>query len=602
MKTKGLRIKAVAALCVLLLSVTLSSCTLMSKAELTTDMTENSAVIPSVSGFLNSSSINRKLESEFSPAAEQMKLITDDSDGRLHVEYKMTEQNGGVFNPKYKIAMFLSDDSNSIEIKTVEISGFDSVKPAETDNLDWLNSADVAETALVMQRLGIEFDSSALGEESNEKYVVEVFIKLYESMSGSETDVSEVTVGKDDSDKKAYLLGLIDYYEDVDYYYSDIASIYRVTDIAATTVANIERDVYGRQSETVTGEEFADLLLLMHSAMRVHPVEGSDKNWDDLGKVDTDAVLEAMEMKGQEFTRRDAAELVGRITKAGPKYGLKYNDHNLDRIDDALDSIWARRAVTHGFMNYYGDSTLFAPEEGLTLVNAVSSAKCYMNSRYNDWAYSVNYEWSGNYTNEDVLISASKVAEYFKDRPEDDKAFDVTTVINDRDYDWFFSQKNTGRYSDINCMPSIATMASHWYNRDSTATVKKMRETSSYNDGWTAYELRCGLSAYDVPYTVEDATMDNIVNALNNGCIVLAQYSDRPYGISGHCYVIYGYRRFKNSTTFIVNDSDSLTYRSEIFGRKMGNGDEIEANFSMWSISRFVSDVTVISPNENNNQ
>ena len=96
MKTKGLRIKAVAALCVLLLSVTLSSCTLMSKAELTTDMTENSAVIPSVSGFLNSSSINRKLESEFSPAAEQMKLITDDSDGRLHVEYKMTEQNGGV--------------------------------------------------------------------------------------------------------------------------------------------------------------------------------------------------------------------------------------------------------------------------------------------------------------------------------------------------------------------------------------------------------------------------------------------------------------------------------------------------------------------------
>ena len=98
-----------------------------------------------------------------------------------------------------------------------------------------------------------------------------------------------------------------------------------------------------------------------------------------------------------------------------------------------------------------------------------------------------------------------------------------------------------------------------------------------------------------MPYTVEDAKMENIVNALDNGSIVLAQYSDRPYGISGHCYVIYGYRRFKDSTTFIVNDSDSLTTRAELFGRKMGNGDEVEGSFSMWTISRFVDDVTVIA-------
>ena len=58
--------------------------------------------------------------------------------------------------------------------------------------------------------------------------------------------------------------------------------------------------------------------------------------------------------------------------------------------------------------------------------------------------------------------------------------------------------------------------------------------------------------------------------------------------------MIYGYRQFKDSTTFIVNDSDSLTQRAELFGRKAGNGDEIEARFSMWTISRFVDDVTVI--------
>ena len=170
-------------------------------------------------------------------------------------------------------------------------------------------------------------------------------------------------------------------------------------------------------------------------------------NWDDLGKIDTDAVLETMEMTGKPFTRRDAAEFVGRMTKAGPKFSFKYGDQNLERIEDAYDSIWVRRAVTHGFMNYYGDSTLFAPGEGLTLVNAISSAKLYMNARYNDWAYSVNYAWNGKYTNEDVIVAAAKLVEYFNDRTDSDRKFEVKTVINDRDYNWFFSQKNTGEYS-----------------------------------------------------------------------------------------------------------------------------------------------------------
>ena len=596
MKLNGMRVKAVIAACAMLLSLTLTSCTLpLREAAIETSFAGSDAAVPVVSGFINSASINNKLQSEFLPAAEQMKRITDDTDGRLHVEYRMFDIDGGLFNPIHRITMYLSDESNSIELKTVEISGFDTVKASGTADFAWLHSAEIAESAFDFMRLGIEFDKSVLSENSNEQYAVEIFLKMYEGLAGKEIDVSDVVIESDDTSKKAYLMGLIDYYDDTLYHYDGIANIYNVLNIAAKTLTNVERDVYGRQSETVTGEEFASLLRLMHSMSRVHPVEGSNKNWSDLAKVDTDAILETMEMTGKAFTRRDAAEFVGRITKTGPKYNLKYSDRNLERIEDAYDSIWVRRAVTHGFMNYYGDSTLFAPGEGLTLVNAISSAKCYVNTRYNDWISSVEYAWDGNYTNEDVIISAAKLAEYFSDRPDSDKEFEVKTVINDRDYNWFYSQKNTGEYSAVNCMPSIATMASHWYDRNSTATVKKMRATSTYSDGWTAYELRCGLTAYNVPYTVEDAKMENIVNALDNGSIVLAQYSDRPYGISGHCYVIYGYRRFKDSTTFIVNDSDSLTTRAELFGRKMGNGDEVEGSFSMWTISRFVDDVTVIA-------
>ena len=245
-------------------------------------------------------------------------------------------------------------------------------------------------------------------------------------------------------------------------------------------------------------------------------------------------------------------------------------------------------------MGQTGDSVLFAPDEGLTVTNAIANARTYVMTRFNDWSYGVNYAWDGCYSEYDVVLAAGRVARYFEGRPDEDRQFEVKTVINDRDYDWFFSQKNTGSYSGVNCMPSIAAMASHWYDRNSTATVENMRATSSVTDGWTAYELRNGLDAFKVPYQVGDNDLDSIVKALDEGKIILAQYSDRPYEMTGHCYVIYGYRRFKDSTTFIINDSDSLSTRAEIFGRQAGNGDELEVNFSLWSIQRFVSDVTVV--------
>ena len=58
------------------------------------------------------------------------------------------------------------------------------------------------------------------------------------------------------------------------------------------------------------------------------------------------------------------------------------------------------------------------PQEELTVVNAISSAQCYLTTRYNDWAYSLDYAWDGYLTNADVMVSAAKIAEYFDDRTE----------------------------------------------------------------------------------------------------------------------------------------------------------------------------------------
>lgn len=599
MKSNRVRITAMLALTALLISFSLSSCTaFMKEASLETIVCEDSETIPFVKGFMKDSSINKKLKDEFLPAASQIKQITDASEDGLHVEYKLTKQKEGLFGSEYRVTMYLSDGRDSIELKSAVISGMSGVKPDGAEDLDWLDSVELAESAIVMKRLGIDFDKTTLNELSTERNAVEYFLKLYEGIAGREIDISDVKTEGDPVTQKAMLLELLYYYGDPEYTYSDNVYIYNVVSMAAKTLTAIERDVFGRQSDTVTGEELTGILNALFNSMRVHQPENSEHIWSELGNVNADSILGDMEITDSPFTRRDAAEFFERITIEGPKFSMKYGDKNLERVDDALDSIWVRRAVTHGFMNYYGDSTVFAPHEELTLVNAIVSAQCYLNTRYNDWAYSENYTWDGYYTNEDIIVSAAEIAKFFDDRTEEDRQFKVKTVINDRDYDWFFSQKNTGECSDVNCMPSIATMASHWYDENSDATVEKMRKTGDSVNGWYDYELRFGLSSYNVPYTVEDATLENIINALDNGQIVLAQYSDRPIGTSGHCYVIYGYRQFKDSTTFIVNDSDSLSSRAGLFGRKPGNGDEIEARFSMWSISRFVYDVTVISPND----
>lgn len=583
--------------------MSLSSCTgLMKDVSMETTAAENGAAIPVVDGFLSSKSINSKLKAEFMPLAERMKVITEESEDRLHVEYGMTELTKGLFGGQRAVTMYLSDGSEElIELKSVTVSGFDTVKASGSEDTQWLTSADIAEGVLLMRRCGMETDTSTLNEKTGEKNAVETFISLYEYMAGKELDTSSVVVASDDPiTQKALLLGFLEYYSDFNYIYDDNAYIYRISQLVAKTLDAVERDVFGRYSDNITGEELAAILQTLHRSMRVPVLEGFDRTWDDLGKVDTDSIISVMGMTDKSFTRRDAAEFLGRLTKQGPHYSMKYGDRNLTRVEDAAESIWVRRAVTHGFMDYYGNSTIFAPWEALTLTNAIHTAQYYLSTRYNDWAYMTNYQWDSCYTNADLIIAASCAAKYFDDRTESDRHFEIKQVVNDRDYNWFFSQKNTGEHSDVNCMPSIATMASHWYNKNSKATVSKMRATSGYDDAWTAYHLRNGLSAYNVPYKIVDATLENITDALDEGAIVLAQYSDRPLSVSGHCYVIYGYRKFNNSTVFLINDSDSLTQRAALFGRQPGNGDEVEGAFSIWSISRFVDDVTVISDRNNN--
>lgn len=599
MKVKQYASRVFFAMGILILILSLSSCTKAGQnVSIEATTATSGASIPVITGISKSDKINKELAKIFTPYAELAKQTVDDSNGNLSVVYDLSlAEDSGMFTKKYDIYMNISNGSDFINIVAVHMEGADSFKVDEPESLDWLHSADLTECAIILKDAGMNVDLSNLDEKVGEKFAAETFVKLYEAFAGKKLDVSDIKVGNSGGDtlKKALKLDMVTAYDNYDYEYAPDAYLYTVVNFADAVINDIERDVYGRQGESVTGEEFANMIRTLYNVCRVQEQEGAEHSWSELGNVDFQEIQDKMQLdENHEFSRRDGAEMVCRITNAGPKFSKSYDDDYLDTVDDS-DSIWVRRAVTYGFMDYYGDSVLFAPDEGLTVTNAIDNAKTYIICRYNDWCFATNYEWDGIYTKSDVLIAAGRTAEYFSDRSEKDKYnFESKTVINDRDYSWFFSQRNTGASSSVNCMPSIAAMAAHWYDENSTVTVQDMRGTSKTNDGWTVYELRAALDFYKVPYTSDVADIDKFISLLDEGKIILTQYSDRPLYMTGHCYVVYGYKKFNNSVTFIVNDADSMTYRAEIFGRPNGSGDELEANFAMWSIKRFWSIVTVV--------
>ncbi len=47
---------------------------------------------------------------------------------------------------------------------------------------------------------------------------------------------------------------------------------------------------------------------------------------------------------------------------------------------------------------------------------------------------------------------------------------------NNREYDWFIDQGNTGEHSNSNCGPASVVMAMKWRDEDFEGTVEEARE------------------------------------------------------------------------------------------------------------------------------
>lgn len=74
-------------------------------------------------------------------------------------------------------------------------------------------------------------------------------------------------------------------------------------------------------------------------------------------------------------------------------------------------------------------------------------------------------------------------------------------VGNNREYDWFIDQGNTGEHSNSNCGPSSVVMAMKWRDEDFEGTVEEAREKFLPNGGWwLTSTVAQYLDSYEVEY------------------------------------------------------------------------------------------------------
>lgn len=132
-------------------------------------------------------------------------------------------------------------------------------------------------------------------------------------------------------------------------------------------------------------------------------------------------------------------------------------------------------------------------------------------------------------------------------------------VENNKSYDWYFDQGFTGKWSENNCGPAVATMAIKWKDESFSKDVKDARrEIKEDGQWWSTNDIKeylwdNGVSSKESIVNKHDDLVDNI----ENGEIGIVCIDSRalPYNVNilqrtglfytpaeGHFIIVKGYK------------------------------------------------------------
>lgn len=424
---------------------------------------------------------------------------------------------------------------------------------------------------LRMSRYGVTLPQP--GEKLASKDLIRVLVDYCEGFSGYEIDTSQVRItSEDEYYLKALAAGLC--YGEFDYD-SGLFGIY-TTDFAnrlESLLTYIFTDCLGRSSLPVSPGELSDAVDLFLRLYLEAPVSEVGVSLSVSG-TDTGTPATVGELY-----RDDLAHILIAISDQlfGGIEEMRYSEF-YDWPSEEMQSAYARGLIdcfpSYGLTS--GDFQL-RQYQLFDLVNYFVNTCCWCSEKY-------DYREEQAISTDGLIAAMGWIDSYLDrfERPEEP----VVTVDNSRNYQWYFPQFDTGSYSDVNCMPSITAMAIKWYYPDSAVTVAELRELwlPEYDDGWYMAQVVDSLDHYAVPYKWRDIS-DSIIAELDSGKIILTQMTEAAYDASGHCFVIYGYRRCGDSVQFMIHDPgiyDGLDHS----GKPPGEAMLLDSEYVLWIIGR----------------
>jgi len=439
---------------------------------------------------------------------------------------------------------------------------------------DYLYDSDLLDGCLRLSGYGFELsgimsDTSYWTTEKTCHYIID----YYEFMTGNEVDTSRVRLESDDEYYlKSVAMGLCsDEYSYYDTYFT--VTITQFNQMLSKLMTYVYTDYLGRSSEFITPDALTDAIDLYMKLYFASPNENSPReivaSESDLSVLfDLDYVV-----------RDDIAVVFNEI------YKHNFGELSITGEYTPFDDYASEAAETAYYMGFIG----CFPSYGL--FNGDFPPREYQLFDLIDYYVSTCYWRNFTSANPEPSVDGSAfirifgwVDRYFDSfSPPRQKA---VIVDNSRDYPWYFAQFSTGEYSAVNCMPSITAMGIKWYASDSDVSVEEIRELwlPEYDSGWYMAQVADSLEYYDVPFEWHDMSED-MTEQLDQGRIILAQMSEAAYDQSGHCFVIYGYRRLGNSIQYMIHDPGIYEGLDE-FGKPPGEAMLLDGIYTQWIIER----------------
>lgn len=539
--------------------------------------------LPSVSGYSDSDAVNAAIADSYQPYLD---LLGEVNAGGVLASMDYTFDRR---DDCYIISAFYKGTSTSLPLPKLTAANDGAVYFSE-DPPPFALDGDYIYGFMTLDRMGIYTDAKQYGEEVYSSDMYSVFVRYYEAYCSAQIDttkISQVLSGSDLYLKSAEMF--MDYLEDSDAFYSREyplnSSLLR--DRSETLITALQTDFYGQSSQSVTVGDLLDAAALYIRCVFPVPYDIDDPG--DLSGAQwagiADRIIAAAESYGsrsEPATRENAAEaLLWLYYSEFPPYSGSYF---IELTDTAGKE--AQDAVNIGLMTCFPAYGLFNGQYVLHACELAHIANLFSQTCFNSWNEAHDYSYS-DLVRQSRMISWVGMIDRYLERyiPCSEPA---VTVDNSRGNDWYCTQYDGSYYAGVNCMPTITAMAIRWYSGQQVSPPElRERYLPEYDEGWWMWQVEEVLESYAVPYESKSLSFDDMIADLDRGRIILTQMSEADLAVSGHCLVIYGYRRIGESVEFLFNDP-GISSGVNKYGEPQGKGLIRDSQYIYWIIDRFV--------------